>query len=134
MFELIPGLGVPGLILLMIMAFGVESRFSQRMTIAANAVILWSIFWASFTFFGTLFFYWFLGSIIAAVISVVSYFKFHLPSKVHDIFYALYSSKTILGVVLATAFGLTSVFFIFVIIIWFLSVYYLGHRPPFTGE
>jgi hypothetical protein len=81
--------------------------------------------------FGQIFTFWALGSIIADILAIVSYiYNFSLDSAIYGIFYIFYSSKTVLGVILAATIGFLQLAVIFVPVIWAGAVYFLDHKLP----
>lgn len=132
MVNFIPGLEIPALLLLAGMAFFVEKHYTARWTVAANGVILVTSFGIITLFDGSLFSWYLIGSVVASIITVISYVKdIGLFEGLYKILHLFYSSKTILGVVIAAMFGILSLVFIPILIIWGIAIYYFGHSIPF---
>jgi len=118
------------------LAFGVEKYYTQRWTIIANMTIIWSTLGLSVFFMEQWFVIWAVGFIVASLIAVLSYlYKDSMPGFFYDISHALYSSKTVLGVLIAGIFGIGSLIpTAFIVgIIWAIAVYFFRHNIPFYG-
>lgn len=137
MTTLIPEPGLPVFVLMGFLAFAVEKWYTSRLTIVANAVLITSLLgWTVFSSEGW-FGLWTTGIIIAGIVSSLSYLSGFPLESLNEIFYALYSSKTVLGVLLAGRFDLINQeisTLIFTISLWVVSVKILGHRFPFVSN
>src|SRR3989338_2507731 len=123
MVGMIPNVDILILLLLAGLGFVVEKHYIQRWTVAANAVILWSTFGAYLFIIDGILAAWVVISAVAAIVAVASYiYEFALPF--HQLFHIFYSSKTVLGVLLAAAIGFLEIAPLFIIAIWGVSVYY----------
>ena len=132
------------LIIIGVLAFWVERRgWVARWTIIANAVLLsgtlfpalaGSIFPskilpAAISSFPDLLQWWMWGILIVAVAVMLDYFKkLDIPQDVKKWIFRIYSSKTVLGVLLATAFNVITLWFLFVIGIWIFACYKMQHE------
>jgi hypothetical protein len=133
MVNFLPGMELPALALLGIFAFVVESIYVGRLTVAANGIVIVSAFGLNAILQGGLFGFWILGGIILTVLVVVSYIKdISLDESVYDILNLAYGSKTVLGVIIAGMFGAIEYALVPVVLIWFVCVYFLGHKMPFS--
>lgn len=125
-------LGFLGILLLACLAFIVEKNYTQRWTVVANAFIIITIFGINIFTTEPIISIWIIGSIIAAIVAALSYiYTKSLPRFIHEIFFLFYSSKTVLGIVLAMTLGHLFLIIIFIPLIWYISCRYLGHRFPF---
>ena len=130
------------LVILGIFAFSIERKgWVSRWTVIANFVLLSGTIFPSFA--GTLFEdsifigiqefpavlqYYFYGLVIAAVLTALSYFnKINLPQAFTRLIFWLYSSKSILGIMIAAMLGAFDWWFAFSLVIWGVAVYKLGH-------
>jgi len=134
-----PFLSIIGLLFL---AFVVEKFYVSRVTILANAFLLWQLFvpvWLLLNDYLQIYVY---VSVFFAALAAVSYIrKSPLDKLFYGISYALYSSKTVLGLYagmsLASFIGLgtdggIAGGVIMALIIWLAAVVLLKHKPPFT--
>jgi hypothetical protein len=119
------------------LAFGVEKFYTCRWTIVANMVIIWTTIGLGVFEMGIWFIVWAIGLVAASGISIASYFlKDSLPGFFYDITHALYSSKTVLGMLIAATLGAIYSFelaVILILIIWAVAVLIFRHKVPFTG-
>jgi hypothetical protein len=126
--------------MLAIFAFFVEKRYLSRLVIPANAFLLWQVFvpvWKSLPDYLQIYVYL---SILFTGLAIVSYIrKFPLSKIFYQTSYALYSSKTVLGLwvgISIASFLSLSIDnqiisgLIIAVIIWFVAVKYLGHKLP----
>ncbi len=128
----LPGIEIPALLLLAGMAFFVEKQYTARWTVAANGVILLTTFGIGSLFVNDIFSWYLIGGAVASIITVVSYIKgISLFEEIHIIFHLLYSSKTVLGVVIAAMLNILSIAIIPIAIIWAIAIHYFGHPLPF---
>lgn len=120
------------IILLAGLAFLVEKHHTPRWTIAANAIILINVFGFN-AIFGTNFFsLYLLCSIIAAIISIISYVHRTPLQNMYPLLHVLYSSKTVLGLIIASGINYLSYAIIPISAIWFIAIYYFKHNIPFN--
>ena len=131
MFAPLPGIGILGILLLTYLAFAQEKHYSQRGTVVANAVIIW-VSGLVVAGMPDIFMYWAYGSIIAAIIAGLSYFyKVSLFTELHKLFYYLYSSKTVLAVIIAAIVGFLELSIPLAVVVWYTGIRYFGHSHPF---
>ena len=143
--QIIPGALIlfpelPSLILLAVSAFFVEKFYLSRLTMVANAFLLWQVFVPKWTFLEYYLQIYVYFSILFAGLALVSYIRKNSLSEIfYKISYPLYSSKTVLGLCTGVSAGLflglsTGNQVIFGLIVagatWFIAVMYLGHKPP----
>ncbi len=130
---IVPNIDILVLLLLAGLAFFVEKYYVQRWTVAANAIILWSTFGAYLSNINGYLAIWIVISIVAAAVAVATYI-YQITLPIHDFFFIFYSSKTVLGVLLATAIGFLEFALIFIIAIWAISIHFFNHPIPFLGD
>lgn len=118
------------LILLGVFAFVVEKKYTSRLTIFVNAIVVAFIVGLEIFSMQTILHYWAIGLILAGGISIISYVTGFSLGPVNEIFYAVFGSKTVLGVLIGVALGYLILSFPLIIIFWYISIKYFGHEPP----
>ena len=77
---------------------------TSKLTVAANCILIWTIVGLAMIGMGSIFSKYVLGSAIALVVALASYFYGEsLSELVCEISHVCYSSKTVLGVTLAAS-------------------------------
>jgi len=124
-------LGPLGLLLLAGIAFFVEKHHTTRWTVAADSVILLSIFGTNNIFGKEPLNLYLFFSVIAAIFAVFSYINnSSLTTNMHKIFYYVYGSKTVLGIVLALMLNIVQYAVIPIIAVWVIAIKYFNHPAP----
>jgi len=71
------------------------------------------------------------GLPVAAVLVFLSYFnRIEIPKWLKKLIFLLYSSKSVLGILIAAIFRMFDQWFAFSIAIWAIACYKLGHKSP----
>ena len=116
------------ILMLGLLAFLVEKRFSGRWTIVANSVIVYLSIFPLIAVIPDYLQAWTMGGLIAGVLCALSYLrKEQLYPPISRLFYWLYSSKTVLGVYLAYTIGYPYLSLAFAIVIWIIALTKLKH-------
>ena len=119
-----------------------EKRYIARGAIILNIFLLWQVLLPIKAIDNTIILYLNLN-IFFFLIALYSFLSIHLPQidyrSLHPLFYrlsyGLYSSKTVLGFVIGSMWGLGFGGIVIIsIIIWFLAINYLDHEVPFVSN
>jgi len=119
--------------LMFIFAFGIEKHYTSRLNLLANAgVFIIAFGWSIFTF-GGLFGAWSILLIVAGILSTFTYLYGFSIGPFHEVFYLVFGSKTVLGVLIAIQLNNLQLIIPLVIIIWVICYVFLGHELPFSN-
>jgi len=119
-----------------------EKRYVSRGTVIINIFLLWQVLVNYDSIDQTIVLYLNL-SLLFFIASFYSFLSWTIPTLnykklypiIHDLNYLLYSSKTILGVIISTLFGFGfGGILIISVILWVMAKNYLGHQYPFQGR
>ena len=119
----------------------IESRYIGRGPLIANIFFLWQLLLPTQNLDQNFVLY-LNASLIFFVIAVYSFASGIIPQmdyvSLHPLFYGLsyglYSSKTVLAIVLSSLFGWGFGGAVLgTVILWFLAIKYLGHKLPFSS-
>ncbi|VVB70071.1 Uncharacterised protein [uncultured archaeon] len=120
-------------------ALFVETLYVAKLGVILNVSSVAFTLWDSYSVWPKLLFYYFIGGGIASVIGIIFYFKDKpLSEKTYDLFYLLFSLKTLSGLLFAFfLFGpiYDSLFFITAgsisLVMWIIGTRRCGNKIPF---
>lgn len=123
------------IMLLFVVAVGVEKHYISRTGILPNMFIVLFLLMAKWDSLPVLAQYWLGTGVVIGVVAIISYLKIlPLPRFIYGFSYALYSLKTILGIYIGILlFNIPNGLYAgipILLAIWFVSVRYLKNDPP----